>query len=260
MGSSLPQLTPRGSPRLSCAWNCSVYMKDKTTYIQAMFTAIAGKYDLLNSVLSFGQDAAWRRFTAARCGRQADSLILDVATGTAELAQHLARHNDRGKVVGVDFCADMLDRARTKLSVSGNDKRIELVLGDALRLPFPDDSFDCVTIGFALRNVSSIEAAFGEMARVVKPGGSVISLELTRPRSRLVRAVYYLYLFRIAPYIGGLISRRKEAYTYLPDSILEFPSPEQVVRIMEEAGLEKVETYRLTFGAATVHVGLKPTA
>jgi demethylmenaquinone methyltransferase/2-methoxy-6-polyprenyl-1,4-benzoquinol methylase len=234
-------------------------MKDKTVYIQAMFTAIADKYDLLNSLLSFGQDAAWRRFAASRCSLPTDGLVLDVATGTAELARHLARRNDRGRIVGVDFCSDMLDKAKAKLSASGNDKRIHLVLGDALRLPFPDDSFDCATIGFALRNVSSIEATFGEMTRVVKPGGRVISLELTRPRSRLLKAIYYLYLLRIAPYIGGLISRKREAYTYLPDSILEFPSPEQVAKTMEGIGLESIEIHRLMFGVAAVHVGIKRT-
>ena len=234
-------------------------MKDKTTYIRAMFTAIAGTYDLLNSLLSFGQDAAWRRFAVSKCGLPADGPILDVATGTAELACRLARHNNGGRIVGVDFCPDMLARAKAKLSTPDNDKRIELVLGDALRLPFPDNSFSCVTIGFALRNVSSIEAAFGEMARVTRPGGRVVSLELTRPTSRLVKLFHHLYLHHIAPYIGRLISRNREAYIYLPDSILEFPPPEQVVRVMEEAGLENVETYRLTFGVVTVHAGMKKT-
>lgn len=232
-------------------------MKDKTMYVRAMFSAIADKYDLLNSLLSFGQDTAWRRFVVARSSLPFDGLVLDVATGTAELARHLARHSGGSRIVGVDFCSEMLAKAKAKRSAWRDGRRIELVLGDALRLPFPDASFDCVTIGFALRNVSSIEAAFSEMARVVKPGGRVVSLELTRPRSRLARAVYYLYLFRLAPYIGGLISGRREAYSYLPESIREFPSPEQVVRIMEEAGLERVETYRLSLGAATVQVGIK---
>jgi demethylmenaquinone methyltransferase/2-methoxy-6-polyprenyl-1,4-benzoquinol methylase len=222
-----------------------------------MFAAIADRYDLLNCLLSFRRDRAWRNFAVSNSGVQPGGLALDVATGTAELARHLARQIGTGTIIGLDFCPDMLARARAKLANPPGEGRIELVLGDALRLPFPDNTFDCVTIGFALRNVASIARAFSEMARVVKPGGRVISLELTRPSSSLIRAIYYVYLLRIAPYIGGLISGRRGAYTYLPESILEFPSPEDVKEIMRGAGLQKVEIYRLTLGAATVHVGTK---
>ena len=232
-------------------------MSEKATDVQQMFTAIAGKYDLLNSLLSFGRDRAWRKFAISKCSLRPGELALDVATGTGEVARILAQHYSGIKIVGVDFCLEMLARARAKLATSPDGRRIQLIPGDALRLPFPDSTFDCVTIGFALRNVTDIASAFGEMARVVKPGGRVVSLELTRPSSRVVRAIYYFYIFRIAPHIGGLISGRRKAYTYLPESILEFPSPEEVKRIMTEGGLEKVETYRLTFGAATVHVGIK---
>ena len=151
----------------------------------------------------------------------------------------------------------MLAKAKTKLATSSEGNKIHLFLGDVLKLPFPDNTFDCVTISFALRNVTSIPGAFQEMARVAKPGSIVISLELTRPSSLLARTVYYFYLLHIAPHIGGLISGRREAYTYLPESILEFPSPREVKEIMQEAGLQKVETYRLTLGAATVHAGTK---
>lgn len=229
----------------------------KAPYVQAMFTDIADNYDFLNSLLSFRRDIAWRKFAASKAGLLPGGLALDVATGTGEMARLLARLNSGSRIVGVDFCADMLARARAKPVTSRDGERLHLVLGDALRLPFPDNAFDCATIGFALRNVTDIGAVFREMARVVKPAGKVVSLELTRPSSRLIRTIYYLYIFRIAPYIGGLVSGKREAYTYLPDSILGFPSPEEVKRVMEESGLQKVEILRLTFGSATVHVGVK---
>ncbi len=235
----------------------SIPAKDKAPYVQAMFTAIADRYDLLNSLLSFRRDGAWRRFTASRAILQTGGLALDVGTGTGELARHLARQNNESTILGLDFCPEMLQKAETKLTNSPGKKRIQLILGDILRLPFPDSTFDCVTISFALRNVADIAGAFHEMARVVKGGGRVVSLELTRPSPSLVRAVYYIYLHHIAPYIGGLLSGRREAYTYLPESILEFPSPEKVKEIMQQAGLQKVETHHLTLGAATVHIGTK---
>jgi len=232
-------------------------IEDKASYMQAIFAAIADKYDFLNSLLSFRRDRAWREFAVSKSGLQPGGLALDVATGTAKMAQLLAQCNCGSRIVGVDFCPDMLDKARVKLTASPDGDGICLIAGDVIRLPFPGNTFDCVTIGFALRNVVSIADAFREMARVVKPGGKVVSLELTRPTSRLISPFYRVYLRHIMPYIGRLISGSREAYAYLPRSILEFPSPREVKKIMEAAGLQGVETYRLTFGAATVHVGIK---
>jgi len=234
-----------------------IHAQDKATYVKAMFTAIAERYDLLNTLLSFRRDGAWWRFVAARSGLQPGGLALDAATCTAELARHLTRQNGRSTIIGIDSCPNMLAMAKAKLATSSEGSKIQLSLGDVLSLPFSDNTFDCVTISFALRNVTSVPGAFQEMARVAKSGGMVVSLELTRPSSSLVRASYYLYLFHIPPCIGGLISGRREAYTYLPESILEFPSPQKIKEIMQEAGLQKIETYRLTMGTATVHVGTK---
>ncbi len=232
--------------------------QNKASYVNRMFTAIAPRYDLLNSLLSLRRDQGWRKFTVAQCSLPSGGLVLDLCTGTGEIAFELARRHRDSPVVGIDFNPDMLARAKTKLGLLAIGRRVHLMMGDALRLPFRDNTFSCATIGFALRNVTDVTSAFREMARVVQPGGRVISLELTRPTSPLVRAVYYIYLRRIAPFIGGIISGKREAYTYLPDSILEFPPPEAVVAIMESVGLKQVVTYRLTLGSATVHVGIKP--
>lgn len=232
-------------------------MEDKATHLQAMFAAIANRYDLLDSLLSFQQDVGWWRFAVSKCGLQPGGLALDVATGMAKMARLLAQYNCGSRVVGIDFCPDMLAKARAKPTDSSDGSRICLLSGDVLRLPFPDNAFDCVTIGFALRNVVSIADAFREMARVVKPGGKVVSTELTRPTPRLVSPIYRVYLCHIMPFIGRLISGSREAHTYLPQSILEFASPREVKENMEAAGLQRVETYRLTLGAATVHAGIK---
>ena len=231
-------------------------MKDKRTLVRGMFDAIAARYDLLNRLLSFGQDRVWRVFAAAKCELKSGGLVLDLATGTAEMARDIIRKNGPCRVVGLDFSPEMLAQARKKLT-RYPDEPIHLVLGDALELPFPDNTFDCVTIGYALRNVTSLDLLFQEMARVVKPGGRVVSLELTRPSSVVVRGAYYFHLLRLAPYLGGLISGNRAAYTYLPDSILEFPPPEAVAEMIKSAGLPRVETHRLFFGAATVHVATK---
>jgi demethylmenaquinone methyltransferase/2-methoxy-6-polyprenyl-1,4-benzoquinol methylase len=246
-----------GLPNDSKAAGLNITLQDKANSVQTMFTAIADRYDLLNSLLSFRGDGAWRRFAASKTSLQPGSLALDVGTGTGELLWHLARGNNGSTIVGIDFCPEMLKKAEVKYVSSPDKERMHLLLSDALRLPFLDNTFDTVTISFVLRNVTDITSAFREMARVVKGGGRVVSLELTRPSSALARALYYFYIHRIAPHIGGLLSGQRAAYTYLPESILEFPSPGEVKEIMQQAGLQRIETHRLTLGTATVHTGIK---
>jgi demethylmenaquinone methyltransferase/2-methoxy-6-polyprenyl-1,4-benzoquinol methylase len=230
---------------------------DKPSYVRAMFGAIAGSYDAVNSVLSLRRDGSWREFAASTAGVGPGGLVLDVATGTGELARSLARRNGGCRVVGLDFCAPMLERARAKAGASCEGGTIEPVLGDVLELPFPDETFDCATIGFGLRNVADVRGAFREMARVVKAGGAVVSLELTRPGPSLLRALHAFFMFRVAPHVGKLMSGSQEAYTYLPESICEFPSPEEIKALMEAEGLLDVRIHRLTLGIATVHAGVK---
>lgn len=229
---------------------------DKSARVRKMFADIAARYDLLNHALSFGMDRRWRAFAVAKCRPGTGGLVLDLATGTGEMARDIVRKNRPKLVVGLDFSPEMLAQARRKLAKHPAEP-IELILGDALNLPFPEGTFDSVTVSYALRNVTSLETLFREMARVLKTGGKAVSLELTRPTSPLVRRIYYLHLCRIAPFIGGIVSGNRAAYTYLPDSILEFPPPEEVAEIMRGAGLTRVEIYRLFLGAATVCVATK---
>jgi len=186
-----------------------------------------------------------------------NGLILDLATGTGKIALLAARRNPASTILGVDFCPQMLAVARDKVKVVLLESRVLLVQGDALRLPFPDSSFDCVTIGFALRNVTSIASLFSEMARVTKPGGKMVSLELTRPSVRILEPLHKLYIRIVIRCVGGIVSGKWDAYTYLPQSILEFLSPQEVKKVMEDAGWRKVEIHRLTFGTATVQTGMK---
>jgi demethylmenaquinone methyltransferase/2-methoxy-6-polyprenyl-1,4-benzoquinol methylase len=222
-----------------------------------MFASIARRYDLLNAVLSFGRDGSWRRFTIAQLDGIPNRLVLELATGTGKIALLAAKLNPASTVVGVDFCPEMLAVARKEVDKCRVGERVHLMQGDALRLPFPDSTFDCLTIGFALRNVTSIASLFTEMNRVTKPGGRMVSLELTRPSLRVLGPLHKLYIKIVIRCVGGMVSGKWDAYTYLPQSILEFPSPEEVQKVMESAGWRSVEINRLTLGAATVQTGIK---
>ena len=231
--------------------------ENKAEYVSRMFASIARRYDLLNAVLSFGRDSGWRRFAMARISEVPHESILDLATGTGKIALLAARRNPASTVVGVDFCPEMLTIANRGVAKNSIEERVHLVQGDALRLPFPDNTFDCVTIGFALRNVTNIASLFSEMDRVTKHDGKMVSLELTRPSVRILEPLHKLYIRIVIRFIGGIVSGKWDAYTYLPQSILEFPSPQEVQKVMEAAGWRKVEIHRLTFGTATVQTGVK---
>jgi demethylmenaquinone methyltransferase/2-methoxy-6-polyprenyl-1,4-benzoquinol methylase len=231
--------------------------KDKPAYVRAMFSAISPRYDLINTLLTLGRDARWRQVAASEASVKPDGLILDVATGTGELARRLSRANPGSRVVGIDFCGTMLRGAEDKVNASPGVGPVALALGDVLHLPFRDNTFDCVTIGFALRNVADIRATFGEIARVAKPGGRIVSLEIVRPSSWIARSLHGLVLGRLAPLLGGLISGSREAYRYLPSSVEEAPSADEVKAVMESAGLNGVVAHSLTLGVAAVHVATR---
>jgi len=228
-------------------------MSDKAAYVHRAFTAIAGRYDLLNTLLSFNRDRRWRRSTVSSLELKGSETVLDVATGTGKLALELQKRvGASGRVVGIDFCEPMLQKAK------GQAHNIHLLLATSEGLPFPDNSFDGATIGFALRNVPDIEKTLRETTRVIKPGGKIVCLEFSRPRHPIMRSLHRFYLLRVLPTVGWLISGDKEAYLYLPRSIMEFPCAEELKAVMEKAGLERVQFRFLTWGVVAVHIGTKP--
>lgn len=227
-------------------------MKDKSAYVQRMFSRIAHRYDLLNALLSFHRDQYWRACAVAGLSLRGDEAILDVATGTGKLADELRRHvGTKGRVVGIDFCREMLYRAKAAHGAA------ELVLATAEEAPFSDNSFDGATIGFALRNAAEIERMLLETTRVVRIGGRVVCLEFSRPRHRVFQTLHKLYLSVILPIVGRVISGDKEAYIYLPRSIMEFHEPGQLQGIMQNAGLVDVDFRLLTCGVVAIYTGTK---
>lgn len=217
-----------------------------------MFDKIAARYDLLNRVISLGIDQRWRRRTVASLQLGPGARVLDLATGTGDLAIALARAVPDGHVVGLDPSAGMLAVGETKVKELGLEGRVELVRGDAQALPFPDDSFDGVTIAFGIRNVPDRPRALAEMARVVRPGGRVAVLELSEPRGVLGPLARF-HVHTVVPRLGALLSGARE-YHYLQDSIARFPPPAEFAAIMESSGLAVDEVAPLTFGVCCLFV------
>jgi len=228
-----------------------------------MFGQIARRYDLLNHLLSLGIDRSWRRRTVKRVPPEGDGPILDVCTGTGDLALAYWRAG-RGKVpvVGADFCRPMLAIGKEKCRRAQAENRIALVEADARRLPFPDGLFQIVSVAFGLRNVSDMDAGLREMVRVCRSGGRLAVLEFSLPRvwplGTLLGTFYGWYFRHILPRIGQALARNNQgAYNYLPTSVGQFPRPEALADRMRAAGLSRVGFHRFTFGIATLHVGEK---
>jgi demethylmenaquinone methyltransferase/2-methoxy-6-polyprenyl-1,4-benzoquinol methylase len=221
----------------------------------AMFDAIAPRYDLLNRLMSFGVDGRWRRRTVRALALGAGPRVLDVATGTGDLAIAIARRHRDAHVVGVDPSAGMLAIGRTKAARFGD--RIEMVEGDAQQLAFADASFDGACIAFGIRNVPDRARGLAEMRRVVRPGGRVCVLELGEPRGGVLGPLARFHVHHVVPRMGALISGKRE-YRYLQASIAAFPPPEQFASMMKDAGLDVVEIAALTFGVCHLYVAEVP--
>ena len=225
--------------------------------VRAMFSGIAGRYDLLNHVLSMNIDKRWRRLVRQKLQPILDdpnALILDVACGTGDLSIELQSHAD-ARVIGTDFCRPMLAVAaekNTKESLA-----IPYVEGDAMRLGFASDSFDAVTIAFGLRNLSNFSDGLAELRRVLKTGGRIVVLEFSSPAIPGFRQLFNLYFTRVLPRIGGAVSGSRGAYEYLPDSVSKFPDQKRLVSMMMETGFDSVEYTNLTGGIAAIHTGVK---
>ena len=232
---------------------------NKAAYVQRIFSAIAGRYDFLNSLLSMRRDRAWRNFTARASGVAKDSRILDVCTGTGELAlAYVDAIGGDTPVVGTDFCLEMLTVGKRKVEKQGRGRLFRAIESDTLQLPFPDNTFDIVSVGFGIRNVTDLAGGIREMTRVAGKGGRVVILEFTQPTAPVFRQIYYFYFRTLLPYVGNLISRNKaDAYGYLPESVLQFPNCEKLKAMMEKSGLADIQIYRKTLGIVAIHTGIK---
>jgi len=228
---------------------------DRSQRVRAMFDRIVGRYDLMNRLMTGGQDASWRR-QAARNANPAGALALDLATGTADLAIELRRQGAR-RVVAADFSDPMLRAAHVKLQ-HGELEGISLFLADAQRVPFTDESFDCVTSAFLLRNVADLPLCLREMRRVVRPGGRVVALEITPLRPGPFARLFGLYFKHVVPLVGRLISGDPTAYTYLPASVDPFPDAHRLAELFVEAGFAHVRYRRLAMGTMALHTATAP--
>ncbi len=224
-----------------------------------MFGEIAGRYDLLNRLLSLGIDRRWRRDTVRRIPPLGEGPVLDVCTGTADLAlAYWKAGRGRIRVVGADFCREMLAVGRAKVRRAGAEASVMLVEADAQRLPFSDDTFQVVSVAFGLRNIEDTDRGLGEMVRVCRPRGAVAVLEFTLPEKPLARLVFGWYFRRVLPRIGQALARNRHgAYHYLPSSVREFPQGEALAQRLRAAGLAEVRCDRLTLGIVTLYSGIK---
>jgi demethylmenaquinone methyltransferase/2-methoxy-6-polyprenyl-1,4-benzoquinol methylase len=223
--------------------------------VRDIFSTFHKTYDLANRVLSFRRDVAWRRSALRRMSFGPRGRLLDVATGTADLAIMAARAFPDVQVDGIDFAEPMLEIGRAKVGHRGLGGRIRLARADALDLPFPDAAFDVSAIAFGMRNIPDMGRALREMSRVTAPGGRVMVLEMSSALVHPFRVPYLFYLERILPALGKIVAGDDAAYIYLSESILKHPGPEAFAGIMRSAGLVRVETLRLTWGAAYLHIG-----
>jgi len=225
-----------------------------------MFAAIAGKYDFLNHLLSLNIDRAWRRYTTRMVPPEPGVPILDCCTGTADLALAYDRAGrGRSPIVGSDFCHEMLEIGTQKVRKAGATERIALIEGDTQRLPLPTDTFGVVTVAFGLRNVSNTTRGIDEMVRVARPGGKVAILEFSKPRGLVLGRLYLAFFRHILPKVGQTIAPNQyEAYGYLPASVLQFPDGQAMLDLLASRGLTELKQYPLTFGIATLYVGIKP--
>lgn len=229
----------------------------KRGLVGEVFRSVAGRYDLMNDLMSLGLHRAWKQFTVGQSGVRAGSRVLDVAGGTGDMtARFAARVGPTGHVVLSDINDAMLAVGRERLVDRGIAGNVEFVRADAENLPFPANHFDCVSIAFGLRNVTHIDRALASMYRVLKPGGKLLVLEFSRPKQAL-QPVYDAYSFNILPVLGRVVANDEASYRYLVESIRRHPDQEQLKAMMQTAGYERVQYYNLSGGIVALHVGNK---
>lgn len=234
--------------------------RPKTEQVEEMFDSIAPAYDFMNRAMTFGIDRLWRAKAVRMLRAGKHESILDVATGTADLAIRMAHDLAPCRITGIDLSEQMITVGRRKVSQAGLDNTVTLTTGDCLSLPMHDESFDCVTVAYGVRNFEHLDRGYREMARVLRPGGTVCVIELSTPTSPIIRPLYKLYTRLIIPTIGRMISKDRRAYSYLPESIAAVPQGEAMLSLMRDAGLTGCMYHPMTFGTCTIYIGHKPTS
>ena len=230
---------------------------DKARFVSDMFSRIAGRYDLMNGLMTFGMHHAWRRVAARQTIAAPEGPALDLATGTGDLALELCQIHPRRVIVGADFAFGMLRIAREKLDrADRRGRHVLLAAADALQLPFGDRTFACVTSAFLLRNLADLKMGLSEMRRVTRPGGRVVALEITQPTFPGFTPLFRFYFHRVVPRVGQLVGGDREAYTYLPQSVDRFLAPAELSRLMGTVGLRGVTCRRAGMGTVTIHTGI----
>jgi demethylmenaquinone methyltransferase/2-methoxy-6-polyprenyl-1,4-benzoquinol methylase len=233
------------------------YKSENKPDVKSMFNSIAWRYDFLNHFLSFSIDRLWRkRAIRIISGHKPNSDILDVATGTADLAIAASKIRN-SKIMGIDISENMLEIGKKKIKKMGLSERIELSIGDSEDIPFDDQSFDVVMIGFGIRNFSYPLKGLAEIKRVLRPGGFIMVLEFSKPEGFPFRSVYNLYFRKILPFFGRMVSKNSSAYNYLPDSVMKFPDNERFLQLLKQTGFIKTNQIKLTGGVASIYSGIK---
>jgi demethylmenaquinone methyltransferase/2-methoxy-6-polyprenyl-1,4-benzoquinol methylase len=225
--------------------------------IAKMFDRISPKYDRLNHLLSLNIDKTWRKKTAKAVAKSQPETILDLATGTGDLAIALAKYNPQAHIIGLDISEKMLEIGKAKIAKQGLDNQIDLRLGDAAALPFESQFFDAVTVAFGVRNFENLQLGLSEICRVLKPNGQVYILEFSMPERFPIKQAYRLYFKQILPKIGKQVSKDDWAYSYLPESVERFPKPAAFLQTLNDNGLSEASTRSLTWGIATLYTARK---
>lgn len=235
-----------------------VNAEDKAGKVAEVFHSVAAKYDLMNDLMSMGVHRLWKRMTIEMSGVRRGNAVLDIAGGTGDLTLKFSRLvGSEGKVVLADINDSMLKVGRDKLLDNGCSGNVEFVQANAECLPFPDNTFDCITIAFGLRNVTDKDKALRSMARILKPGGRLLVLEFSKPTNPVMSKVYDTYSFTALPFMGKLVTNDSESYRYLAESIRMHPDQETLKGMMEDAGLSRVEYHNMTSGVVALHRGVK---
>ncbi|MDE6200162.1 MAG: bifunctional demethylmenaquinone methyltransferase/2-methoxy-6-polyprenyl-1,4-benzoquinol methylase UbiE [Muribaculaceae bacterium] len=231
--------------------------RDKTSQVEAMFDSIAPAYDFMNSAMSFGLHRRWLRKAIGEAAAGAPAKILDVATGTADVAIALSRRLPQAQITGIDLSEGMLEVGRRKVSKAGLEEKIELQQADCLHLPMADGSFDCVTVAYGVRNFEHLLEGYKEMARVLRKGGRLVVIELSTPKSAFVKPFYKFYTRCVIPVAGRMVSKDVRAYSYLPESIAAVAQGEAMTALMQQAGLRDTTFRTMTFGVCTIYTGVR---